>query len=349
MSEIILTIQGVDPLELYGQKNSKLNLLKKAYPGVTITSRGGKLKLSGESQMTQKVKRKIEMMVKLLKENKELTTHTLQDLLNGDNPIAYKLGKDSSNTTIVHGRNGKAIKAKTRNQKKLVDTSTNNDITFAIGPAGTGKTYTAVALAVRALKNKLVKKIILTRPAVEAGESLGFLPGDLKEKIDPYLRPLYDALEDMFPAEKLKFFTQNGTIEIAPLAYMRGRTLDNAFIILDEAQNTTAMQLKMFLTRLGPSAKCIITGDLSQVDLPRRQKSGLITALDILAPIEGIGKIFMTADDVVRHRLVKQIIIAYDKEAEDRNFADKKRQDEYKAKPPEAKVEAKTDTNEASQ
>ncbi|MCL4110248.1 UNVERIFIED_CONTAM: hypothetical protein GTU68_030632 [Idotea baltica] len=201
----------------------------------------------------------------------------------------------------------------------MVGLSESNDIVFAIGPAGTGKTYTAVALAVKALKNKLVKKIILTRPAVEAGESLGFLPGDLKEKIDPYLRPLYDALEDMLPPEKLAFFMQNGTIEIAPLAYMRGRTLDNAFIILDEAQNTTTMQLKMFLTRLGPSAKCIITGDMSQVDLPRRMKSGLITALDILAPIDGIGKIFMTADDVVRHRLVKQIIIAYDKESERRN------------------------------
>ncbi len=319
MSEIILTIEGVDPLELYGQKNSKLNLLKNAYPELTITSRGGKLKLAGDAQQTQKAKRNVEMMVRLLKQNNELTKHTIQDLLNGDNPIEYKLGNGNGNTTIVHGRNGKPIKAKTKNQKKLVDLSSKNDVVFAIGPAGTGKTYTAVALAVRALKNKLVKKIILTRPAVEAGESLGFLPGDLKEKIDPYLRPLYDALEDMFPAEKLAFFTQNGTIEIAPLAYMRGRTLDNAFIILDEAQNTTTMQLKMFLTRLGPSAKCIITGDMSQVDLPRRQKSGLITALDILSPIEGIGKLFMTADDVVRHRLVKQIIIAYDAESERRN------------------------------
>lgn len=319
MSEIILNIEGVDPLVLYGHKNSKLNLLKNAYPELTITSRGSNLKITGENHRAQHAKSKVEMMVKLIRENDELTTHTLQDLLGGDNPLAYKLGNGSGNTTIVHGRNGKPIKAKTRNQKKLVDLSERNDIVFAIGPAGTGKTYTAVALAVKALKNKLVKKIILTRPAVEAGESLGFLPGDLKEKIDPYLRPLYDALDDMLPAEKLSFFTQNRTIEIAPLAYMRGRTLDNAFIILDEAQNTTSMQLKMFLTRLGPSAKCIITGDLSQVDLPRRQKSGLITALDILSPIEGIGKIFMTADDVVRHRLVKQIIIAYDKESELRN------------------------------
>ncbi|GLR17015.1 PhoH family protein [Portibacter lacus] len=316
MSEIILTIEGVDPLDLYGHRNSKLNLLKNAFPELTITSRGSNLKISGDTHKANQAKSKVEMMVKLIKEDKELTTHTLQDLLGGDNPLEYKLGNGNGNTTIVHGRNGKPIKAKTKNQKKMVNLSETNDIIFAIGPAGTGKTYTAVALAVKALKNKLVKKIILTRPAVEAGESLGFLPGDLKEKIDPYLRPLYDALEDMLPPEKLAFFMQNGTIEIAPLAYMRGRTLDNAFIILDEAQNTTTMQLKMFLTRLGPSAKCIITGDLSQVDLPRRMKSGLITALDILSPIDGIGKIFMTADDVVRHRLVKQIIIAYDKESE---------------------------------
>lgn len=318
MSEIILTIDGVDPLELYGYKNSKLNLLKDAYPDLTITSRGNNLKLSGEKNLTQEAKKKVEMMVQFLKENNELSKHTIQDMLGGDNPIEYKLGSGSDNTTIVHGRNGKAIKAKTRNQKKLIDAAETNDIVFAIGPAGTGKTYTAVALAVKALKNKLVKKIILTRPAVEAGESLGFLPGDLKEKVDPYLRPLYDALDDMFPAEKLAYFMQNRTIEVAPLAYMRGRTLDNAYIILDEAQNTTSMQLKMFLTRLGPSAKCIITGDLSQIDLPRKQVSGLVKALDILAPIEGIGRVYMTADDVVRHRLVKQIIIAYDKEMDRR-------------------------------
>ncbi|WP_235297267.1 PhoH family protein [Portibacter marinus] len=332
MSEIILTIEGVDPLDLFGHKNSKLNLLKNAYPELKITSRGSNLKISGDSQKAQQAKSKVETMVKLIKEDKELTTHTLMDLLGGDNPLEYKLSNGRSNTTIVHGRNGKPIKAKTKNQKRLVELSEKNDVVFAIGPAGTGKTYTAVALAVKALKNKLVKKIILTRPAVEAGESLGFLPGDLKEKIDPYLRPLYDALDDLLPAEKLAFFTQNRTIEIAPLAYMRGRTLDNAFIILDEAQNTTTMQLKMFLTRLGPSAKCIITGDLSQVDLPRRQKSGLITALDILSPIEGIGKIFMTADDVVRHRLVKKIIMAYDEESEKRNAEEEKMKAERKAK-----------------
>ncbi len=230
---------------------------------------------------------------------------------------------------IVYGRNAKPIKARTRNQKKLVDYSEDNDIVFAIGPAGTGKTYTAVALAVRALKTRLVKKIILTRPAVEAGESLGFLPGDLKDKVDPYLRPLYDALDDMLPREKLDHFMQNRIIEVAPLAFMRGRTLDNAFIILDEAQNATSVQLKMFLTRLGPSAKCIITGDLSQVDLPRHQRSGLYKALDILGDISGIGHVFLTAEDVVRHRLVKQIIIRYDQDsshqdARDNNYRKKK-------------------------
>jgi phosphate starvation-inducible PhoH-like protein len=208
------------------------------------------------------------------------------------------------------------VRARTDNQKKLVEYSENNDILFAVGPAGTGKTYTAVALAVRALKNKSVKKIILTRPAVEAGENLGFLPGDLKEKIDPYLRPLYDALDDMIPADKLAYYMTNRVIEVAPLAYMRGRTLDNAFMILDEAQNATQLQLKMFLTRIGPSAQCIITGDMSQIDLPKSQQSGLKKTMQILDGIEGIGIVHLSADDVVRHRLVKEIIKAFDKDAE---------------------------------
>ena len=218
--------------------------------------------------------------------------------------------------TIVYGNRGKPIRARTPNQKRMIELSNNNDIVFAIGPAGTGKTYTAVALAVRALKNRQVKKIILTRPAVEAGENLGFLPGDLKEKVDPYLRPLYDALDDMIPPEKLRYFMETRVIEVAPLAFMRGRTLDHAFIILDEAQNATTTQLKMFLTRLGPSAKCIITGDLSQIDLPRSQRPGLFKALDLLGDLKGIGKIFLNADDVVRHRLVKEIIRAFDADAE---------------------------------
>ena len=315
MSEIILTIDGIDPIELYGENNTKLNLLRKSFPDVTITSRGNQIKLGGEKKQTQKVKSKFELMVRLLKEHDELPTQVVKDIIEGENPYKAKLGNgDENNKTIIFGRGGKQIKAKTRNQRKLIEASENNDIVFAVGPAGTGKTYTAVALAVKALKNRLVKKIILTRPAVEAGESLGFLPGDLKEKIDPYLRPLYDALDDMLPAEKLDYFMQTRVIEIAPLAFMRGRTLDNAFIILDEAQNCSTMQIKMFLTRLGPSAQCIITGDLSQVDLPYHQKSGLRKAINLLEPLEGIDAIYLNAEDVVRHRLVKAIIMAYEKE-----------------------------------
>ncbi|MDF1697312.1 MAG: PhoH family protein [Saprospiraceae bacterium] len=319
MSEIILTIDGVDPLDLYGRNNSKLNLLKKAFPDLTITSRGQNLKLSGERKDTQKAKARIESMVNMLKQNIDLTEQSVMDLLEGHNP--YEVAAEDlkkAGKVIVHGRNGRPIKAKTKNQRQMVEKSESNDVVFAIGPAGTGKTYTAVALAVRALKNKLVKKIILTRPAVEAGESLGFLPGDLKDKVDPYLRPLYDALDDMIPSDKLDYFMTNRVIEVAPLAFMRGRTLDNAFIILDEAQNCTTTQIKMFLTRLGPSAKCIVTGDLSQIDLPGHQKSGLFRALDILSDINGIGRVRLSADDVVRHRLVKDIILKYDESDRER-------------------------------
>ncbi len=306
-----MSIEGLDALELFGAKDAKLNIVKQAYPGVAISHRGTTLKISGEKQDAQKVKDKIEVLIKLLKEHKELSSNTIQNVIKDFNPYNHMPSRRDSGNVIVYGNGGKKITARTRNQKRLVDLSEQNDILFAIGPAGTGKTYTAVALAVRALKNRLVKKIILTRPAVEAGENLGFLPGDLKEKIDPYLRPLYDALDDMLPGEKLEQFMSNRTIEVAPLAFMRGRTLDNAFIILDEAQNTTSMQLKMFLTRLGPNAQCIITGDLSQVDLPRSQKSGLRDAVELLGEIEGIGTVFLTGEDVVRHRLVKAIISAY--------------------------------------
>ena len=267
-------------------------------------------------------------MVKILKDSNELPLQTVQDVLMRNEKMQSTRLTNGSASTIVHGRDGRPIKAKTRNQKKLVESSELNDVVFAIGPAGTGKTYTAVAMAVRAMKNRLVKKIILTRPAVEAGESLGFLPGDLKDKVDPYLRPLYDALDDMLAAEKLNYFMDNRIIEVAPLAFMRGRTLDNAFIILDEAQNTTTTQIKMFLTRLGPSAKCIITGDLSQIDLPFSQKSGLGRAIDLLSPLEGIGVVRLSADDVVRHRLVREIIIAYDKSDQKLKAAREKRQEE---------------------
>ena len=339
MSEIILQINDVDPVELFGEQNVKLNLLADAFPEVTITSRGTNVKLTGEKKFTQKAKDKLEMMVRLLKEHEELPVQTVQDLLNGENPFATKLGSGSGNKTLLYGRDGRQIKAKTKNQAKLIEAAERSDIVFAVGPAGTGKTYTAVALAVRALKNRTVKKIILTRPAVEAGESLGFLPGDLKDKIDPYLRPLYDALDDMIPADKLAQFMATRVIEIAPLAYMRGRTLDNAFIILDEAQNTSTSQLKMFLTRLGPSAQCIITGDLSQIDLPYHQKSGLRRAIDLLAPIYGIETVRLSADDVVRHRLVKEIIKAYEKSDSEL----RRRQREADGLPPEEEPEAEAE------
>lgn len=330
MSEIILQVDSIDPLALFGEKNVKLNLLRESVPEVSITSRGRSIKIIGEKKFTQKAKNRIEMMVRLLKEHNELSVQTVKDLLQGDNPFDHKLGSGNGVKTILYARDGKQIKAKTKNQARLVAAAENNDILFAIGPAGTGKTYTAVAMAVRALKNKTVKKIILTRPAVEAGESLGFLPGDLKEKIDPYLRPLYDALDDMIKPDKLAQFMDTRVIEIAPLAYMRGRTLDNAFIILDEAQNCSSAQIKMFLTRLGPTAKCIITGDLSQVDLPRHQKSGLRTTINLLTSIKGIEMVKLSSDDVVRHRLVKQIIRAYEKADEERREYRKNKEKQYR-------------------
>jgi phosphate starvation-inducible PhoH-like protein len=258
-------------------------------------------------------------MLQILKRDHALPHEVIMELLNG--ALHQEQSTDSDKEqVIVYGVSGKAIKARTPNQRRMVEMSTLNDVVFAIGPAGTGKTYTAVALAVHALKNRTVKKIILTRPAVEAGESLGFLPGDLKEKIDPYLRPLYDALDDMIPTDKLKYFMDHRVIEVAPLAFMRGRTLDNAFIILDEAQNATITQIKMFLTRLGPSAKCIITGDLTQIDLPANQRSGLYKSIDLVGNLDGVGKIFLTAEDVVRHRLVKEIIRAFERDAERRRI-----------------------------
>ena len=329
MSEIILTVEDVDPLELFGQNNSKLNLFRKAFPDVVVTSRGNQVKLNGKKKLTQSAKDKFEMMVRILKDRKTLPMETLEELLAGTHTFEpQENAATGSDDVILYGRTGKPIKARTKNQKKMVTACDTNDVVFAVGPAGTGKTYTAVALAVRALKNAMVKKIILTRPAVEAGENLGFLPGDLKEKIDPYLRPLYDALDDMIQIDKLNYFMQNRVIEVAPLAYMRGRTLDNAFIILDEAQNATEGQIKMFLTRLGPSAKCIITGDLSQIDLPRSVHSGFRKAIDLLGHLEGIATVRLTADDVVRHRLVRDIIIAFDNDSEKKRRAELKKEAE---------------------
>lgn len=317
MTETIINLDSVNPIEFFGTNNGKLDLLKKRFPLLKILSRGTQLKLSGAPEQIEQAKEKIELLVQYLQRNGNVSHNYFEQILGGDDADSIDNFVDKHpNDVLVFGPNGKSVRARTQNQKKMVAVAEHNDIIFAIGPAGTGKTYTAVALAVRALKNKMVKKIILTRPAVEAGESLGFLPGDLKEKIDPYLRPLYDALDDMIPADKLGYYMSTRVIEIAPLAYMRGRTLDNAFIILDEAQNTTDLQIKMFLTRIGSNAKAIITGDLSQIDLPKNQKSGLDKATRILKNIDGIAHIELDEEDVVRHRLVKAIIRAYDKERE---------------------------------
>ncbi|MEZ4804379.1 MAG: PhoH family protein [Bacteroidia bacterium] len=317
MAEKSYLIEDVHPLEIYGANNVYLEKIKHIFPKLKLVARGNEIKAIGEETEVDSLLQKIEKFVLMISKGRELNDSLLGEVFNttefkeSQSDVAYST-LDSDNNIILHGNNGKPIKARTANQIRLVREIAKNDIVFALGPAGTGKTYTAVALAVKALKNKEVKRIILTRPAVEAGESLGFLPGDLKEKIDPYLRPLYDALDDMIPQEKLKLYLENRTIEVAPLAFMRGRTLDNCFVILDEAQNTTDLQIKMFLTRMGPSAKVIITGDMSQVDLPAKQTSGLSKASRILGKIKGISMVVLNVDDVVRHRLVKEIIKAYE-------------------------------------
>jgi phosphate starvation-inducible PhoH-like protein len=315
LTETIINLESVNPLEFFGVNNGKLDILKKKFPRLKILSRGTQIKLSGAPEQIEDAKDKITLAVQYLERNGHMSENYLEQILGGDDEKVIDHFKERNpNDILVFGPNGKTVRARTANQKLMVSSIEKNDILFAIGPAGTGKTYTAVALAVRALKNKQVKKIILTRPAVEAGENLGFLPGDLKEKIDPYLRPLYDALDDMIPADKLGYYMTTRTIEIAPLAYMRGRTLDNAFIILDEAQNSTDLQLKMFLTRIGANAKAIITGDVTQIDLPPKIKSGLEKSVRILQNIDGIGHVELDEDDVVRHKLVKAIIRAYEKE-----------------------------------
>jgi phosphate starvation-inducible protein PhoH and related proteins len=315
LTERIINLETVNPIEFFGVNNGKLDILKKKFPLLKILSRGTQIKLSGAPEQIDTAREKIDLIVQYLERNGHMSENYFEQILGGDDAETVDNFVDRNpNDILVFGPNGKTVRARTANQKKMVTAADRNDIVFAIGPAGTGKTYTAVALAVRALKNKQIKKIILTRPAVEAGESLGFLPGDLKEKIDPYLRPLYDALDDMIPADKLGYYMTTRTIEIAPLAYMRGRTLDNAFIILDEAQNATDLQIKMFLTRIGANAKAIITGDMTQIDLPRNQRSGLEKAVRILRNIDGIAHITLDEEDVVRHKLVKAIIKAYDRE-----------------------------------
>ena len=301
---------------MWGANNEYFEIIKRHFPKIKIVARGNDVKVLGDELELKNFNSKFQDIVDHVDKFQSLNNNDLEHILGTTIP-ALKEGDATDAKSygggepIVFGPNGIVVKARTANQRRMVESIGKNDIIFAIGPAGTGKTYTAVALAVRALKNKEIKRIILTRPAVEAGENLGFLPGDLKEKIDPYLRPLYDALDDMIPADKLKLMLENRIIEIAPLAFMRGRTLDNCFVILDEAQNATDMQLKMFLTRMGPSAKFIVTGDITQIDLPRKQHSGLHTGLRILTDIMGIDIIYLSGEDVVRHKLVKNILRAY--------------------------------------
>ena len=311
MTERIFELTGADPAQLYGPSNTFLNQIGTYFPKLKIVARGHKIKVSGPEESVIEFEDKLDGILAYVEKHKTLDQRAFDTLVQASDAAKenYTLLKDE---VILHGPSGRIIKAKTPNQYKLIEASVDNDMLFAIGPAGTGKTYTAVALAVRALKNREVRRIILTRPAVEAGENLGFLPGDLKEKLDPYLAPLYDALRDMIPKEKLEFYLENKTIEIAPLAFMRGRTLDDAFVILDESQNTTTSQMKMFLTRMGESARFIITGDTSQIDLPKHQKSGLKEAVSYLKKVKGIGFVYLDGRDVIRHPLVKQIIEAYE-------------------------------------
>ncbi|MCK5907271.1 MAG: PhoH family protein [Flavobacteriales bacterium] len=310
MNEIIIEIEGANPVDIYGAHNVNLELIRSLYPTLKLIARGNILKVLGEEDLLIDFERKFNDIIEYVSHNNHLPEDQLERIIFADDLDRKK--SSINNDVLVYGVGGKLIKALTENQKKLVESSNKNDKVFAIGPAGTGKTYTSVALAVRALKNKEVRRIILTRPAVEAGENLGFLPGDMKEKLDPYMQPLYDALRDMIPHEKLEMLIERNVIQIAPLAFMRGRTLDGAFVILDEAQNTTHSQMKMFLTRMGKSAKFLITGDPSQVDLPQRgQKSGLKEAIVALQGVKGIGFIYLDDKDVVRHRLVKKIINAY--------------------------------------
>ena len=309
MTEKTFTITDIEPIDLLGVNNKILKAVEAKFPALKIVSRGRTLKLVGEEERIDQFIEKIKLMTTYFLKYNSLSEGDIENIL-GEN--GHETVKDSKgDLVIVHANNGKKVIARTHNQRKLVEASLENDMVFSVGPAGTGKTYTAVALAVRALKNKEVRKIILTRPAVEAGENLGFLPGDLKEKLDPYLQPLYDALRDMIPAEKLEDYIEHNIVQIAPLAFMRGRTLDNAFVILDEAQNATEGQIKMFLTRMGRNAQFIVNGDPSQVDLPRNQNSGLIKALAVLRDIEGIAIVELDENDVIRHRLVKKIIKAF--------------------------------------
>ena len=321
MAQKIIYLEGIDPIDFFGVNNVRFNKLKGVYQDLKIVSRGNELKVEGDAKRIDQLEEKVELLVRFIIKFNRLTMDDFDEIIGGD--AAYKIeAPGPSEEVLLHGDKAKPIRALTLHQKELVERSATSDLIFAIGPAGTGKTYTAIALAVKALKNREVRRIILTRPAVEAGEKLGYLPGDYAQKLDPYLQPLFDALRDMIPAKKLMQFMEDNTIQIAPLAYMRGRTLDHAFVILDEAQNTTTSQFKMFLTRMGPHAKFIVTGDVTQVDLPGNTRSGLIEGVRILGGIEGISRIMFDERDIIRHRLVKKIVKAYDeqeKEKEQKN------------------------------
>ena len=312
MIEHSFQLEGIEPAEFYGIRNSKIELIKSYCPKLMVVARGHTIKVKGDEKEVGDFVRKFQLILEHFYHFNSLSDETIHQIMN-DDLLSIDQSIINNSDVLLFGNTGKPIKPKTINQSKLVEEVKNNDLVFAIGPAGTGKTYVAIALAVSALKNRQIKRIILSRPAVEAGENLGFLPGDIREKIDPYLQPLYDALLDMLPPKKLEEYLKDGIIQIAPLAFMRGRTLSNAFVILDEAQNTTIPQLKMFLTRMGLNTKYLITGDITQIDLPRKQHSGLIIALKILKGVEGITTVYFDKGDIVRHRLVRDIVEAYDR------------------------------------
>jgi phosphate starvation-inducible protein PhoH and related proteins len=330
-----IILEGIDPLEFYGVNNSKINLIKNFFPKIKITARGHSIYLQGEEKELENFERKFSYILDHYYQFNMLPDEIITQIM--VNSLDGLPGPEDEPDILVYSNTGKPIRARTPNQRVLVEASRDHDLIFAIGPAGTGKTYTAIALAVRALKNREIKKIILSRPAVEAGERLGFLPGDLKEKIDPYLQPLYDALLDMIPAKKLEEFLKDGIIQIAPLAFMRGRTLSNAFVILDEAQNTTINQLKMFLTRMGLNAKFVVTGDVTQIDLPDRRQSGLLLAMNILRNIDDISIVHFDNRDIVRHKLVRDIVAAYDKYTEEKEAFMKTKADTNTEKAAEGK------------
>ena len=315
MSKNTIHLESMDPIEIYGAGNRNLEALCSYFPNLKVVARGNEIILDGSDSDIASFTAKLHILIQRRRHKTNLTPYDVEDIFEGESsPESYRLSGDS---VIVHGNDGKPIKARNRTQEEMVKAYFENDLIFAVGPAGTGKTYIAIALAVRALKNREIKRIILTRPAVEAGERLGFLPGDLKDKLDPYLQPLYDALGDMIPAKKLQEFMTEGTIQIAPLAYMRGRTLDRACVILDEAQNTNLGQLKMFLTRMGCDAKFIVTGDASQIDLPNKKDSGLLRGIELTKDIKGIKTIFFKNEDIVRHPLVSKIVKAFEKSSQD--------------------------------